>query len=162
MNEAEIGNVAPQMKDSTSDDNKPDTLPEREISTKQLDTGKFNPELRAELEKIGNTYRSTERKLVLFFPTDSDPLILEMTGTITIGRPDFRAGMHPTIDLTPYHGAQLGVSRFHAQITLVNGHFHLKDMGSTNGTRINNQKIPPYRLMPFKSGDNLRFGHLNV
>lgn len=141
---------------------KPDTVPERDIKTTQLDTGRFNPELREKLKSIGNTYTSTERKLVLFFPQQSEPTIFELTDSITLGRTDFRANIHPTVDLTPYHGALLGVSRFHAEITLTNGRFHIKDMGSTNGTRINNVKIPPYRHFPFKSGDTLRLGHLNI
>lgn len=141
---------------------KPDTVPEREIQTKQLDTGKFNPELREKIKSLRNTYTSGERKLTLFFPLHAEPTVLEVTETITLGRADLRAGIHPTIDLTPHNGALLGVSRFHAEITLVNGSFHIKDMGSTNGTRINDTKIPPYRLIPFKSGDAIRLGHLNI
>lgn len=144
------------------DPQKPDTVPEREIKTRELITGKFNPELREKIKALRNTYTSGERKLVLNFPIQKEPTILEITESITLGRADLRAGINPTIDLTVYNGALLGVSRFHAEITLVNGSFHIKDMGSTNGTRINDTKIPPYRLIPFRSGDTLRLGHLNI
>ncbi len=145
-----------------SEPHKPDTVPEREIETKQLDTGKFNPELRDKIQSLGNTYTSNERKLVLFFPLEPEPKILEVTNSVSLGRTDPRAGIHPTIDLSPYSAGLLGVSRFHALISLINGRFHIKDMGSTNGTRINGVKIAPYRLLPFKSGDTLRLGHLNI
>jgi len=141
---------------------KPDTVPENEIQTNRLDTGKFNPEIREKIESLRQTYRSGERKLSLFFPNQKEPTVLELSGTITLGRTDLAAGIHPTIDLTPHNGALLGVSRFHAEITLVSGKFHVKDMGSTNGTRINDNKIPPYRLIPFKTGDIIRLGHLNI
>ncbi|MGJ3239101.1 MAG: FHA domain-containing protein [Anaerolineae bacterium] len=141
---------------------KPDTVPERQIQTKQLDTGQFNPELREKIKSLRNTYTSGERKLILHFPATPEPVVLNTVDTITLGRTDLRAGIHPTIDLTEYNGALLGVSRFHAEIKLVNGSFHIKDMGSTNGTRINDTKIPAYRLIPFRSGDTLRLGHLNI
>lgn len=164
MNDSHRGNIdnQTQMESPEKDDKKPDTLPERDISTEKLDTGQFSPELRKQLAEVSETPQSNERKLVLFFPTDSDPLVIEMTGTITLGRLDLRANIHPTIDLSVYHGAQLGVSRFHAEITLVNGAFHIKDMGSTNGTRVNNKPVAAYRLVPFKSGDTLRLGYLNI
>lgn len=141
---------------------KPDTVPEREVDTQQLDTGRFNPELREKLNALGNTYTSNDHRLVLFFPLETDPYILEISDSASLGRTDLRAGIHPTIDLTPYNAGLLGVSRFHAIISRVNTRFHLKDMGSTNGTRINGVKIPSYRLIPFKSGDALRLGHLNI
>ncbi|MEM9950069.1 MAG: FHA domain-containing protein [Chloroflexota bacterium] len=144
------------------DINKPETVPEREIKTERLDTGQFNPELREKLKSLKNTYTSGGRKLVLHFPVQTNPVVLEVKDIITLGRLDLKNNIHPTLDLGDYHGKVLGVSRFHAQITLVNDVFHIKDMGSTNGTRINDKKIPPYRLVPFNSGDTLRFGHLNV
>lgn len=157
-----FGVVTERQLRTMSEPQKPDTVPEKEINTKQLDTGKFNPELRDKIQSLGNTYTSNERRLVLFFPLEPEPKILEVTDSVSLGRTDVRSGIQPTIDLSPYSAALLGVSRFHAIINLVNGRFHIKDMGSTNGTRINGVKISPYRLLPFKSGDTLRLGHLNI
>lgn len=141
---------------------KPDTVPENEIKTNRLDTGKFNPEIREKIEALRNTYRSGDRKLTLLFPDEKEPTVLEVSGTISLGRTDLSTGIHPTIDLTPHHGALLGVSRYHAEITPINGKFHIKDLGSTNGTRINDNQIQPYRQIPFKTGDVIRLGHLNI
>lgn len=141
---------------------KPDTIPERNISTKQLDTSQFNPELREKLTNFGESNKASERELVLFFPNRADPFHYEVNGTLTIGRADTSTRINPNIDLTPYFGVQLGVSRFHAEIMFTNGRFHLKDMGSTNGSRINGKKIPPYRLVPFRSGDEIRLGHFTM
>lgn len=144
------------------DTKKPDTVPGKNVETQQLITGKFNPELRDKIKALHNTYISGERKLFLHFPLQKEPTVVEIKDSITLGRSDLRAGINPTVDLTVHNGALLGVSRFHAEITLVNGTFHIKDMGSTNGTRINDTKIPAYRLIPFRNGDTLRLGHLNI
>lgn len=141
---------------------KPDTIPRSKVETQQLITGKFNPELRDKIKALSNTYISGERKLILHFPIQKEPTIVMVIDSITLGRSDLAAGINPTIDLTIHNGALLGVSRFHAEISIVNGTFHIKDMGSTNGTRINDTKIPAYRLVPFRNGDNLRLGHLNI
>lgn len=141
---------------------KPDAVPKRGIKTEQLDTDRFNPELREKIEALTNTYSSNERRLVLFFPLQSEPQIIEVADSISLGRTDIDSGIKPTIDLTPHNGGLLGVSRFHAIISLINNQFHIKDMGSTNGTRINGVQIVAYRQIPFKSGDALRLGHLNI
>jgi pSer/pThr/pTyr-binding forkhead associated (FHA) protein len=140
-------------------DNKPDTLPDAKIDTKQIDTGKFNPELRAQLKALKNTYTTTASELLLYFPRYSEPFRIELDDTITLGRTDVEANIYPTIDLNPYQGGQLGVSRFHAEIKIVSGRFHIKDMGSRNGTKINGQKIAPFTLVPFNKGDEIRLGH---
>jgi hypothetical protein len=141
------------------DDDKPDTLPAHQVDTKQLDTGKFNPELRAQLKAMVNTYHTTSNELALYFPSYKDPFHIEVDSSITVGRADAETQSYPSLDLNPYHAAQLGVSRFHAEIKLISGRFHIKDMGSRNGTRINGNKIQPFTLVPFTKGDEIRLGH---
>jgi hypothetical protein len=138
---------------------KPDTLPEHEVDTKRLDTGQFNPELRAQLKQLVNTYHTTSNQLLLYFPSYSDPFRIEVDDYITLGRADPETKTYPTLDLNPYFAAQLGVSRFHAEIRLISGRFHIKDMGSRNGTRLNGVKINPFTLVPFNKGDEIRLGH---
>jgi pSer/pThr/pTyr-binding forkhead associated (FHA) protein len=36
------------------------------------------------------------------------------------------------------------------------------DLGSTNGTRVNDKKLPPERPHPLNNGDTVRFGQLLV
>jgi pSer/pThr/pTyr-binding forkhead associated (FHA) protein len=141
------------------DDDKPDTLPEHKVNTKQLDTGKFNPELRAQLKSMLNTYHTTSNELALFFPNYSEPFRIEVDDSITIGRADHETKSYPSLDLGPYQAAQLGVSRFHAEIKLIGGRYHIKDMGSRNGTKVNGQKIQPFILVAFNKGDEIRLGH---
>jgi hypothetical protein len=146
------------MADSYNEE-KPDTLPAHQVDTKQLDTGKFNPELRAQLKAMVNTYHTTSNELALYFPNYSEPFRIEVDSSITIGRADPETQSYPSLDLNPYQASQLGVSRFHAEIKLVSGRFHIKDMGSRNGTKINGTKIQAFTLVPFTKGDEIRLGH---
>jgi predicted component of type VI protein secretion system len=49
------------------------------------------------------------------------------------------------------------VSSHHAQLTLSGGDYHLKDLGSTNGTRLNGEAFEEGML---QDGDHVRFGHV--
>ena len=156
---AESDDNKPNSIMAESADEKPDTIPEHQVDTKRLDTGQFNPELRAQLKELNNTYHTTSNELALYFPNYSDPFRIEVDDYITVGRADPDTKTYPSLDLGPYHASQLGVSRYHAEIRLISGRFHIKDMGSRNGTKVNGTKIMPFTLVPFTRGDELRLGH---
>jgi pSer/pThr/pTyr-binding forkhead associated (FHA) protein len=103
-----------------------------------------------------------EKGLALYLPRLSEPLVIADRNIITLGRKDPISGIDPVVDLTNHHGAELGVSRFHAEISITDGRYYMKDMGSTNGTWINGKRIHPYRLTPLRSGDQVRLGHLSI
>ncbi len=88
------------------------------------------------------------------------PLRLEITERAAIGRPDEVDGFMPEIDLTPFNGRDKGVSRRHAEFVVIDNRLHLRDLGSTNGTRLNGQLLYPNRDYRLSDGDLLQFGHL--
>jgi len=49
-----------------------------------------------------------------------------------------------------------GVSRYHARVFCENGTWTVEDLGSTNGTRINNSKLE--KKQSLKNGDTVAFG----
>jgi len=51
------------------------------------------------------------------------------------------------------------VSSHHAQLTMTGGDYHLKDLNSTNGTRVNGVPISEKQL---REGDRLRFGKVEA
>jgi pSer/pThr/pTyr-binding forkhead associated (FHA) protein len=51
------------------------------------------------------------------------------------------------------------VSSHHAQLTLVSQQYHLKDLNSTNGTRVNGQSFGEWQL---QDGDQIRFGKIEA
>lgn len=156
---AEQDDEKPNTLMAEDEEGKPDTIPEDRVDTKRLDTGQFNPELRAQLKELVNTYHTTSNELALYFPNYSDPFRIEVDDFITIGRADPESNTYPSLDLGPYFASQLGVSRYHAEIRLISGRYHIKDMGSRNGTKVNGTKIAPFTLVPFTKGDEIRLGH---
>ena len=56
---------------------------------------------------------------------------------LTFGRSDPTSGWQPTIDLTPYRGKELGVSRIHADLYFEDKQAFLLELGSSNGTQVN-------------------------
>jgi pSer/pThr/pTyr-binding forkhead associated (FHA) protein len=70
--------------------------------------------------------------------------------TLTLGRRDPATGALPDIDLAPFAGYRMGVSRRHSQIRRADeGYLELFDLGSSNGTFLNGQRLnshTPYRL----------------
>ena len=53
---------------------------------------------------------------------------------------------------------QAGVSRMHCELVKVEGgeQYALKDLGSRNGTALNDTNIVPFKLYPLKNGDRIR------
>lgn len=54
------------------------------------------------------------------------------------------------------------VSSRHAVLTRQNGDYALKDIGSTNGTKLNGRPIAEEEEHPLQDGDNIVFGHIAV
>ncbi|MFL6594076.1 MAG: FHA domain-containing protein [Chthoniobacterales bacterium] len=84
-------------------------------------------------------------KLILF-PSSASPATHELTGeVITVGR-----APENTV-----HIDDPSVSSRHAQLHLVGETFHLQDLDSTNGTRVNGENVTSVAL---RVGDRIRFG----
>lgn len=84
---------------------------------------------------------------------------LEINDEIHLGRGKNDADL---VDLTPYEGEKLGVSRRHVALRPTASNLFVVDMGSTNGTRRNGRSIgynTPYALA---DGDILTLGNLQL
>ncbi len=85
------------------------------------------------------------------FPSDVD-------GEHLIGRPDPHNGVIPAVDLSRYDKAG-GVSRRHARIITRGQQFIIEDLGSSNGTFINDKlQLGPSMQHVLQSGDLVRLG----
>ncbi|MEO1290912.1 MAG: FHA domain-containing protein, partial [Chloroflexota bacterium] len=107
---------------------------------------------------------NTHELLIVSFylPGRSEPIIINGSKKITIGRRDPKRRINPTIDLTEDHGAKLGVSRMHAELNFIGNRYFVKDTGSSNGTWINDNKLEPYQAHPVTTGDQVRIGQLAI
>jgi pSer/pThr/pTyr-binding forkhead associated (FHA) protein len=72
---------------------------------------------------------------------------------ITLDRAMVMVGRHPQCDARL---DSLWVSRRHCILTADGGEVVVRDLGSTNGTRINGQRVERGRLRP---GDEISIGH---
>jgi len=75
-----------------------------------------------------------------------------------IGRNDAKSGVFVDIDLTTLVTDPKIISRRHAQIEQEGEGFYLMDLVSTNGTKLNGQRIPPKEKQPLSNGDTIEFG----
>lgn len=102
------------------------------------------------------------RGVLFYIANESKPIVVTGEDVIRIGRQKDKSEDNLTLDLEPYFGAELGVSRYHAEIIFNENRYFIKDMGSTNGTWINGKKIAPYRQIPLTDSDQLRLGHFTM
>jgi pSer/pThr/pTyr-binding forkhead associated (FHA) protein len=93
----------------------------------------------------------------------SETIIISPDSHIYIGR-DFPPQFSNThIDLGPYDARSFGLSRIHARIEndlFLN--YCIVDLGSTNGTLLNNQLITAFRSHPLADDDLLSFGDFPI
>jgi pSer/pThr/pTyr-binding forkhead associated (FHA) protein len=87
---------------------------------------------------------------------------MEIADSIVIGRSDPQIDFHPELDLTPYGGQESGVSRRHVMITKGGKALYIKDLGSTNGTRINGFQLEADQLYRLRDGDELELGRVHI
>jgi pSer/pThr/pTyr-binding forkhead associated (FHA) protein len=76
---------------------------------------------------------------------------------VIIGRKDAEYEVPLDLDLAKHDPAQ-AVSRRHACISREAGKYSLLDLGSTNGTRLNEVDLIPNKKVPLKDGDRIEFG----
>ena len=88
--------------------------------------------------------------------------ILRHGQTLKLGRFEPNDQKPDELDLTSYGASERGVSRFHAQISLINKQIFITDMQSTNGTYIRSLRVTPHVPALLSKGDELLLGRLPI
>jgi CRP-like cAMP-binding protein len=109
---------------------------------------------------VAPTEKATRHRLVdvatgtaFFFSTGDET---------TIGRADPVTGILPDIDLTPVDNNR-SVSRRHAKIIKTGEDYHvLEEVGTVNGTYVNDQRIPTGVPVTLHNGDLLKIGLISM
>lgn len=92
-----------------------------------------------------------------------DPMHFTPRPETIFGRRDPATGDKPDIDLTPYAGYRMGVSRRHAAIRPGDeSGLDLWDLGSSNGTFLNGQRLSAHRPYRLRDGDEIRLGQMVI
>ncbi len=82
---------------------------------------------------------------------------------VTLGRGDNTTpDPTPHVNLNPYGASDKGVSRRHVKITRKQNLIYVADLGSTNGTILNNRRLIPGAERLLRNGDQLQLGQLKM
>lgn len=93
----------------------------------------------------------------------TEPILFQPKPETIFGRRDPATGAMPDIDLTPFAGYRMGVSRRHAAIRFGDERsLDLWDLGSSNGTFLNGQRLSAHRPYRLHDGDELRLGQMVI
>ncbi len=106
--------------------------------------------------------RQVSAALVVTSPPPPATIQMPNRSELIVGRSDPQSNSYPDVDLGPYGGLDLGVSRRHFRITRNGDHFYLEDLKAMNGSLVNGQRIPPYTLHPLRSGDRITLGKMEM
>lgn len=91
-------------------------------------------------------------------PDQTIPVQVRIDDKALIGRSDPDSTSHPEVDLAPYGASDQGISRRHAEIRAGRDYLVVIDLNSTNGTRINGEKLVPNEPYRLSHGDSLSVG----
>ena len=132
----------------------------RVISTRKLTDPPTTDLIRYSPAPEGMNQLITQVKLAVSGHDKSIPLD-EKKEDVILGRTS-GVGEAPTVDLTEFGAYMQGVSRHHASIKIHTNICTIQDLGSANGTWVNQQRLPAYLPYPLKAGDEITLGQLRI
>ncbi len=100
--------------------------------------------------------------LALYLIEAKQTLQLAGRSEFTLGRVAEGQPILPDVDLSPFDAYAQGVSRLHAALKINKTRVAIMDLGSSNGTRVNGQKIVPHVDYPVNHNDQIALGKLRI
>jgi hypothetical protein len=102
-----------------------------------------------------------ESGIAVYVEGESNPAYLSAKDEFILGR---RVGTTsgPLLDLSPLGGYHMGLSRRHAVIRRTAEGYEVFDLGSVNGTWLNEERLVPHQAYPLPSGSHLRLGRMRL
>lgn len=95
----------------------------------------------------GNIASAAVSSYFLIWESKGEGTRIELSGSsLVIGRSPEAAG---------HTDDSAGISRTHAELILISGQWKVKDLGSRNGSRLNDRPMAPYEMYPLQAGDRL-------
>jgi predicted component of type VI protein secretion system len=99
--------------------------------------------------------------MLLFLLNKGEPIALCTEQEFVLGRGGPLASKH-LLDLSDFEAYEMGVSRSHALIKVVEGKYLLTDLNSANGTWINGDRIVPAKPHDLPSKSVIQLGRLKL
>jgi hypothetical protein len=118
-------------------------------------------------ELQNDAFFGNEMSLCLMPESEGESILLQpqlASRELTIGRSEKGDTASIDIDLAPLNAVQHGVSRIHASLRYdTNGEtISILDLGSTNGTYLNEQRLHGNERRVIRNGDTIRFARLGL
>ena len=102
----------------------------------------------------------SESEVLLYISGVQTPLRLDFENQTILGRVHHHNPRRPDVDLNEFRAFEKGVSCIHAVIYRQDGEVAIADLGSTNGTYLNAQRLVPHERQVLQNGDEIRLGNL--
>ncbi len=99
--------------------------------------------------------------IAVYVEGEFNPVYIDSKGEFVIGR-KVGTTSEGLLDLSASGGYHLGVSRRHAVIRRTEHGYEMLDLGSANGTWLNDQRLVPHKSYPLASGSHLRLGSMRL
>jgi FHA domain/Double zinc ribbon len=106
-------------------------------------------------EEVVNTQIQAQAATLLHAQSNTLISLPEAQSSIYIGKPNDR--VPPDINVSVFSSAEV-VSRVHAAIHIEGEHFFVEDVGSANGTYLNNMPLTPSTRYRLRVGDRITLG----
>jgi hypothetical protein len=139
-----------------------DPFTDSAYKTRTTDMQALTPEMvRDWLTEDARELSVPDSGIAFYVDGHSMPAYIDSQEEFVLGR---RAGTtsEMLLDLAPFGGYSLGLSRRHALIRRTEDGYEVMDLGSVNGTWLNEERLVPHRSYPLISGSHLRLGRMRI
>lgn len=144
-----------------------------ELDDLSMDSGHKTTDMRALTPEMLGYWSFKDAKEVVipdsgiafYIEGQSDSAYIDYEGEFVLGRKSGTTSgttSEMLLDLGPLGGFGLGVSRRHAVIQRTREGYEVLDLGSINGTWLNEERLIPDKPYPLRSGSHLRLGRMRL
>lgn len=110
--------------------------------------------------EAGSEKLADEHIIFLHVMGHEDPVTVQILGQAVLGRMSGETDGVVHINLSEFDADKLGVSRRHAMLTRDEDRLFVSDLGSTNHTFVNTQRLQENDQFVVRDGDALKLGNL--
>ena len=105
-----------------------------------------------------------ESGIAVYIEGEFNPIYRDTSGEFVLGRKAGTTGLlsEGLLDLSALGGYGQGLSRRHAVIRRNKHTYEILDLGSVNGTWLNDERLVPQKYYPLASGSHVRLGSMRL
>ena len=130
-------------------------------TTKHVEDNKTAPSTGSLSDEILKQIPKAVEGIAIYILGSTTPMAIQTEAEFVLGRV-----VEPTqevvVDLSPFGGFEMGVSRRHAIIRSGANGYEIMDLGSTNGTWLNGQRLAPNKPYTLLSASHIRVAGIRL